>query len=99
MVKFFFTTLILIVTMFLRNFSVLALPPEDDIPEEILATEIITQARSPFDNQPLTMAEYALLKEKIAKNPFPPQLNSKLRQKIFLLKILKMIRTILPINN
>lgn len=40
-----------------------ALPPESDIPEEILRTEIITQGRSPIDGTPLTPAEYAALLE------------------------------------
>lgn len=99
MVKFPFASLTLVFTLFINNFSVSALPPEDDIPEEILATEIIIEARSPIDNRPLTASEYALLQKEIATNPFPPQINSELRQKIFLLKILKMIRTISPFNN
>lgn len=96
MVKFSFASLTLVLTLFINNFSVSALPPEDDIPEEILATEIIIEARSPIDNKPLTAAEYASLQEEIARSPFPPQINSELRQKIFLLNILKMIRTISP---
>ena len=40
-----------------------ALPPPDDVPEEILRTEIITQGRSPIDGTPLTPAEYAALLE------------------------------------
>lgn len=99
MVNFPFASLILVFTLLMGNFSVLALPPEEDIPEEILATQIITEARSPIDNQPLTATEYALLQEKIRTSPFPPQINSQLRQKIFLLQILKMIRTISLINN
>ncbi len=98
MVNFFFASLTLILTLLILDFSVSALPPEDDIPEEILATEIITEARSPFDNKPLTMAEYASLQKEIEKSPFPPQINSELRQKIFLLNILKIIRTISPLN-
>jgi hypothetical protein len=41
--------------------EVIALPPPEDLPEEILRTEIITEARSPIDGQPLTAAEYAQL--------------------------------------
>jgi len=41
-----------------------ALPPPEDLPEEILRTEIITEARSPIDGQPLTAAEYALYADK-----------------------------------
>lgn len=96
--NFLFSSLTLALTMLMISFSVYALPPEDDIPEEILATQIITEARSPIDNKPLTATEYALLQEKIRTSSFPPQINSELRQKIFLLQILKMIRTISPIN-
>lgn len=42
----------------------IALPPPEDVPEEILRTEIITEARSAIDGQPLTAAEYALYADK-----------------------------------
>ncbi len=41
--------------------SLHALPPPEDVPEEILRTDIITEARSPTDGQPITPAEYAQL--------------------------------------
>lgn len=99
MTNFFFSSVTFLWCFFIANFSVCALPPQDDIPEEILATEIILEARSLIDNQPLTTSEYAVLQSEIKKSPFPPNVNSELRQKIFLLQILKMIRTISPINN
>ena len=37
------------------------LPPPEDTPEEILRTEIITEARSPINGELLTAAEYAEL--------------------------------------
>ena len=37
------------------------LPPPEDTHEEILRTEIITEARSPIDGELLTAAEYAQL--------------------------------------
>lgn len=73
-----------------------ALPPPEDIPEEVLRTEIIIEARSPVDGKPLSPAEYALLKENIAESPFPPQVSSKLQQIVFLLNILKFVRTVVP---
>ncbi len=88
--------LFFILPVMFSHLSVSALPPPEDTPEEVLATEIIIEAKSPEDNQPLTAEEYALLKEEIAKNPFPPQINSELRHKIFLLRILKLIRSIVP---
>jgi hypothetical protein len=74
----------------------LALPPADDIPEEVLRTEIILEARSPIDGRPLTASEYAQLNEEKAKNPYPPQINSKIRNLVFLLEIRRFVRTVLP---
>ncbi|WP_330203995.1 hypothetical protein [Cyanobacterium sp. Dongsha4] len=81
---------------FFSHFSAIALPPPDDIPEEVLATEIITEARSPLNNEPLTTEEYATLTEKQAKSKYPPQISSDIRQTIFLLRVLNLIRTISP---
>lgn len=74
-----------------------ALPPPEDIPEEVLRTEIITEGRSPIDGEPLTAAEYAQIKAKLGTRPYPPQIDSKLRNLIFLLKIRKMLTTFIPI--
>lgn len=76
--------------------SALSLPPPEDVPEEILRTEIITEARSPIDGKPLTAAEYALLQEQLATAPASPRLNPDLQHLIFLLRVRKLIRTILP---
>ncbi|MBV9389576.1 MAG: hypothetical protein JOZ78_24405 [Chroococcidiopsidaceae cyanobacterium CP_BM_ER_R8_30] len=76
--------------------SALGLPPPGDRPEEILRTEIITQARSPIDGKPLTAAEYAQLQTQISTSPFPPTLSPDVRQSVFLLRLLKLIRTFAP---
>ncbi len=73
------------------------LPPPEDIPEEVLRTEIITEGRSAVDGKPLTAAEYAQIQEKLGESPYPPQIDSKLRNLIFLLKIRKMLKTFVPI--
>ena len=78
------------------NQKSLALPPADDIPEEVLRTEIILEARSPIDGRPLTASEYAQLQEEKAKSPYPPQINSKIRTIVFLLQILDFVRTTVP---
>lgn len=75
---------------------VFSLPPPEDIPEEVLRTEIITQARSPVDGKPLTPAEYAQLQVQLETPVVPPQLNPEVRQNIFLLRILKLFRTFVP---
>ena len=46
-----------------------ALPPDEEINEEVLRTEIITEARSPIDGQPLTPAEYAELQAALQETP------------------------------
>ncbi|MGK7915483.1 MAG: hypothetical protein AB4038_08040 [Prochloraceae cyanobacterium] len=73
-----------------------ALPPPEDVPEEVLRTQIITEARSPFDGEPLTPAEYAQLQAQLAQSPFAPQLSPKLRQLIFLLQARKLLKTFIP---
>ena len=76
--------------------SALALPPPEDIPEEVLRTEIFLTARSPLDGKPLTAAEYAQLQAKLQTRPAPPTLNSQVRQIVFLLQLRRAIRTFLP---
>jgi hypothetical protein len=73
-----------------------ALPPPEDIPEEVLRMEIITEARSPLDGQPLMAAEYAQLEAQIAKSPYPSQLSSQIQQLIFLLNIRKLFTILIP---
>lgn len=72
------------------------LPPKEDIPEEVLRTEIIVEGRSPVDGKPLTATEYTELMQILAENPNPPQLNPQIRHLVFLLKVRKAIRTFLP---
>jgi hypothetical protein len=72
-----------------------ALPPLEDIPEEILRTEIITAARSPIDGKRLTAAEYAQLQTQLQKIP-PPKLDSKVRDQIYLLRIRKTLLQFFP---
>ncbi|XHU96427.1 MAG: hypothetical protein JJP05_03160 [cyanobacterium endosymbiont of Rhopalodia gibba] len=75
-----------------------ALPPPEDIPEEILRTEIVTEGRSPIDGKPLTAREYVDIKARLAESPYPSELNSKLKHIIFLLKVRKMLKTFFPIE-
>ncbi|MBD2570899.1 hypothetical protein [Anabaena lutea] len=75
--------------------AVIALPPPEDIPEEILRTEIITEARSPIDGKRLTAAEYAELQTQLQTSP-PPKLDAKIRDQIFLLRLRKALLQIFP---
>jgi len=76
--------------------SALCLPPSGDPPEEVLRTEIITQARSPIDGKPLTASEYAQLQAKLAAGPAVPKISPEVRNNIFRLRLLKLIRTFAP---
>lgn len=73
----------------------MALPPTEDIPEEILRMEIITTARSPVDGKLLTAAEYAELQEQIKIRP-TPRLDPKIRDQVFLLRIRKALLQLFP---
>ena len=77
----------------LGNNSSRALPPPEDIPEEILRTEIILSGRSPIDGIALSPAEYAELQARLQERGFEPDLNPDVKQIIFLLQVRKMIKT------
>jgi hypothetical protein len=74
----------------------LALPVPEDTPEEILRTEIILEARSPVDGKPLTAAQYTELQAKLQTRRTPPRLNPKVQDTIFLLRLRRLFRTVLP---
>jgi len=75
----------------------LALPPAEDVPEEVLRTEIITEARSPIDGEWLTAAEYAELEAELQRNPeLYNSISPQIREIIFLLQVRRAIRTIAP---
>ncbi|MCY6491744.1 hypothetical protein [Leptolyngbya sp. GGD] len=76
-----------------------ALPPPEDLPEEVARTEIITEARSPIDNKRLTAAEYADLQAQLQQRPPENprnQVSPGLRKTIGLLRLRKFIRTVFP---
>ncbi|MBG1270299.1 hypothetical protein [Nostoc sp. WHI] len=78
--------------------AVIALPPLEDTPEEILRTQIIIEARSPIDGKFLTAAEYAQLQAQLQEAP-PPKLDPKIREQIFLLRIRKTLLQFFPFLN
>lgn len=86
-------TLVLGITVMTAK-SAVGLPPPDDRPEEVLRTEIITDARSPIDGKPLTAAEYAQLKAQLEQRAAPPQITNKLQRLIFLLRLRRIIRSV-----
>jgi hypothetical protein len=74
---------------------VIALPPPEDTPEEVLRTEIIIDARSPIDGKPVSAAEYIEIQAQLQKVP-PPKLDPKIRQNVFLLRIRNALRQFFP---
>lgn len=88
--------LISIVTGSFPASSCLALPPPEEVSEEILRTEIILEGQSPIDGKPLSAAEYEELQAELAQTSLPPQVDSEIEQLIFLLQIRKFIKTIVP---
>jgi hypothetical protein len=69
----------------------------EDIPEEILRTEIIFEARSSLDGSPITVADYAELQNQLQAPLSAPTLSAELRYVIFLLKLRRAGRSLLPI--
>ncbi|MBF2029268.1 MAG: hypothetical protein IGS48_21325 [Oscillatoriales cyanobacterium C42_A2020_001] len=75
----------------------LALPPAEDMPEEVLRTQIILDARSPIDGKPMTPAEYAVLQTKQQSTYQPAsELPSQVKGVVGLLKLRKFVKTFLP---
>ncbi|MEM8809370.1 MAG: hypothetical protein AAGF01_25390 [Cyanobacteria bacterium P01_G01_bin.38] len=71
-------------------------PPEEDIPEEILRTEIIFEARSPLDGAQLTPEAYAELEAQLQAPPETTTLRSDIRSIVLLLQVRRAIKPILP---
>lgn len=70
----------------------------EEVPEEVLRQDLILDARSPLDGQPLSAIEYAELQVEIERlNQVTPQVSPKLRQLIGLLKFRKILKKVLPI--
>lgn len=77
----------------------LSLPLPEDVPEEVLRTEIITEARSPLDGEPIGAANYALLEERLRTSPPNPQVNPEVEQLIYLIRLRKLFRSLgIPIK-
>ncbi|EHC13920.1 hypothetical protein CEN45_08740 [Fischerella thermalis CCMEE 5198] len=97
-IKYICLTAISSIVVSITNYQgaiVAALPPAEDIPEEILRTEIILAARSPIDGKPLSAADYAQLQAQLQQAP-PPKLSSNIRDNIFLLRLRKALLQLFP---
>lgn len=75
-----------------------ALPPPEDIPEEVLRAEINLEARSPIDGKPMTPAEYAELEAKLhEENDAQPAISRNVKHLLFLLRLRKAIQDVNPL--
>jgi hypothetical protein len=81
-----------------------SLPPENDIPEEVLRAEIITEARSPIDGKALSANEFAELvvtaKQQVELDNASFVINnSKVKETLFLLRLRGFLRSVgIPIK-
>ena len=78
------------------NINQIVLPPPEDVPEEILRTEIIFEARSPLDGSPLSPADYAQLQTELAAPQTTLTLNPEIRYIIFLLQARRAFKPVIP---
>lgn len=71
----------------------------EEVPEEILRTEIITGARSPLTGEPLTAVEYAQLQAELAGPAGGNLVSQDIKYLIFLLQLRRAIKPIVPFIN
>ncbi len=74
----------------------MALPPPEEIPEEILRTEVIPEARSPLDGEPISAAEYAVLQDNLRNVSIGAIVNPEIAELIQLLRFRRVFKPILP---
>lgn len=90
-------SLSLVLSIPLVSFSSFAQSVVEDLPEEILRGEIITEARSSLDGQILSAEQYAALMTELQTSPFAPELKPNLNRLIFLLQLRQFIRLLFPV--
>lgn len=79
-------------------------PPADDIPEEVLRAEIITEARSPIDGKPLSAGQFAELAIDVEQqlnraDATAVAENSQVKNILFLLRLRGFLRSVgIPIK-
>ena len=74
-----------------------ALPPPDDIPEEVLRNQVELGGRSAIDNRELSASEYAELQALLKESQrATPRVSPELQRLIVLLKLRKLLRSITP---
>lgn len=72
--------------------------PSGDVPEEVLRTEIYTQARSVIDGRKLTAAEYVILNEQLREETNPEgSISDDLKHLIQLLRLRQLLERVNPL--
>ena len=70
----------------------------EDVPEEVLRSEILLDGRSSFTGERLSATEYAEMQSEIERtNAVEPPVAPKLRTLVGLIQLRKFIKTVLPI--
>jgi hypothetical protein len=76
--------------------AAIALPPPTDVPEEVLRAEVIIEARD-RSGQPIGPGAYAELQQAIdRRNQDSPQIAEDLQSLLFQLRLLAVIKSIVP---
>ncbi|GAB4458993.1 MAG: hypothetical protein OHK0037_03540 [Elainellaceae cyanobacterium] len=76
-----------------------AVPPPEDVPEEVLRTQLVLEGRSPTTGEPLTAGEHAAQqasRRELLENQ-PRELPPQVQQVVILLKLRRVLRPVLPI--
>ena len=68
----------------------------EEVPEEILRTEIITGARSPLTGEPVSADEYARLQDQLEAPAGGNLASEDIRYIVFLLQVRRAIKPIIP---
>lgn len=74
----------------------LAQPVPEEVPEEVLRTEIITAARSPLTGEPLSAAEYAALEEDLQSQQGRPEADPAVARLLLLMQLRQLAEPIFP---
>jgi len=87
----------LVLAVGLARSHAVALPPPEDVPEEILREELILQGRSPVDGSALSPVEYAELEAELADFPEDSvAVNPEIQSLVFQLKLLRVLKDVVP---
>lgn len=76
--------------------AAVALPPSDDIPEEILRIQPSLRSRSAFDNSPLSPTEQAEITDGLREQSGSVDVSPELQRLIFLLRIRQILSRFFP---